>query len=50
MSLVLQCLRYYAGWADKIHGNVINPSGPFAKGTSVVAGSRLSVGPVLTDA
>lgn len=32
LRLVLQCYRYYAGWADKIHGNVINPSGPFAKG------------------
>jgi aldehyde dehydrogenase (NAD+) len=32
MALVLQCFRYYAGWADKIHGSVINPSGPFAKG------------------
>ncbi len=23
------------GWADKIHGAVINPSGPFAKGLFV---------------
>jgi len=30
MNLVLQCYRYYAGWADKIHGSVVNPSGPVA--------------------
>ena len=34
LSLTIQCYRYYAGWADKIHGKVINPSGPMAKGTS----------------
>lgn len=32
LALTIQCLRYYAGWADKIHGQVVNPSGPFAKG------------------
>jgi len=32
LSLTIQCYRYYAGWADKIHGKVINPSGPMAKG------------------
>ena len=32
LSLVIQCYRYYAGWADKIHGKVINPSGPMTKG------------------
>lgn len=30
MRLVLQCYRYYAGWADKLHGSVVNPSGPIA--------------------
>lgn len=30
LALVIQCYRYYAGWADKIHGKVINASGPIA--------------------
>jgi aldehyde dehydrogenase (NAD+) len=29
MALVVSCLRYYAGWADKIHGKTIPISGPF---------------------
>eukprot|EP01114_Cavostelium_apophysatum_P007116 TRINITY_DN1884_c0_g1_i1.p1 TRINITY_DN1884_c0_g1~~TRINITY_DN1884_c0_g1_i1.p1 ORF type:complete len:514 (-),score=172.76 TRINITY_DN1884_c0_g1_i1:61-1602(-) len=29
LPLVIQCYRYYAGWADKIHGKVIQGSGPF---------------------
>jgi aldehyde dehydrogenase (NAD+) len=33
LNLVIQCYRYYAGWADKIHGQVVNPGGPFGKGT-----------------
>lgn len=33
LPLSIQCYRYYAGWADKVHGSVINPSGPVAKGT-----------------
>jgi len=32
IQLVKQCYRYYAGWADKIHGKVVTPGGPFAKG------------------
>ena len=32
LPLSIQCYRYYAGWADKISGTVINPSGPVAKG------------------
>jgi len=32
LNLVLQCYRYYAGWADKITGMVTNPGGPVAKG------------------
>lgn len=32
LPLSIQCYRYYAGWADKISGSVINPSGPVAKG------------------
>jgi aldehyde dehydrogenase (NAD+) len=32
ISLVVQCYRYYAGWADKITGQVTNPGGPIAKG------------------
>lgn len=32
LPLSIQCYRYYAGWADKIHGSVINPSGPVGKG------------------
>jgi len=30
LPLVIQCYRYYAGWADKIAGRVLNPSGPLA--------------------
>lgn len=30
LPLVIQTYRYYAGWADKIAGRVINPSGPVA--------------------
>jgi len=30
LPLVIQCYRYYAGWADKIHGKVIPTSGPVA--------------------
>lgn len=33
LPLVIQCYRYYAGWADKIEGRVLNPSGPVT-GTS----------------
>jgi len=33
LPLSVQCYRYYAGWADKFSGSVINPSGPVAKGT-----------------
>eukprot|EP01052_Picozoa_sp_SAG31_P008252 SAG31_NODE_414_length_15953_cov_2.982528_1_plen_61_part_00 len=29
LPLTIQCYRYYAGWADKIHGQVVNPSGMF---------------------
>lgn len=29
LNLVMKTLRYYAGWADKIHGQVIPISGPF---------------------
>eukprot|EP00656_Telonema_subtile_P000741 TRINITY_DN1035_c0_g1_i1.p1 TRINITY_DN1035_c0_g1~~TRINITY_DN1035_c0_g1_i1.p1 ORF type:complete len:507 (+),score=156.60 TRINITY_DN1035_c0_g1_i1:185-1705(+) len=32
LALTIQCYRYYAGWADKLHGSVVNPSGPLAKG------------------
>ena len=32
LPLTIQCYRYYAGWADKIGGQVITPSGPIAKG------------------
>ena len=32
LPLSIQCYRYYAGWADKLHGSVISPSGPVAKG------------------
>jgi len=28
LPLTIQCYRYYAGWADKIHGQVVSPSGP----------------------
>jgi len=30
LALVIQCYRYYAGWADKIHGKVIPAEGPVA--------------------
>jgi len=33
VNLAIQTFRYFAGWADKIHGSVVNPSGPLAKGT-----------------
>merc|ERR1712100_369304 len=37
LALVIQCYRYYAGWADKIHGKVIPAEGPaFATGCTVV--------------
>jgi len=29
VALTVNCFRYYAGWADKIHGQVIPHSGPF---------------------
>jgi aldehyde dehydrogenase (NAD+) len=29
LPLVLECFRYYAGWADKIEGKTIPASGPF---------------------
>ncbi len=29
LPLVLRCYRYYAGWADKIHGKTIPVEGPF---------------------
>jgi len=32
IPLVIQCFRYFAGWADKINGSVIAPGGPFAAG------------------
>ena len=32
LPLAIQCYRYYAGWADKLHGSVVSPSGPVAKG------------------
>jgi len=30
LPLVIQCYRYFAGWADKIHGKVLNAQGPVA--------------------
>jgi len=36
LNLVIQTYRYYAGWADKISGTVIHPSGPVAKGLFAV--------------
>merc|ERR1712137_467315 len=30
LALVIQCYRYYAGWADKLHGKVIPAEGPVA--------------------
>jgi len=29
LALVVDCLRYYAGWADKIHGQTIPVRGPY---------------------
>ena len=29
LKLVVQCYRYYAGWADKIHGKTIPVDGPY---------------------
>ena len=29
MTLAIKCLRYYAGWADKIHGHTIPIEGDF---------------------
>ncbi|CAK4355685.1 unnamed protein product [Aphanomyces euteiches] len=29
INLAIKCLRYYAGWADKIHGKTIPINGPF---------------------
>ncbi|XP_076304921.1 aldehyde dehydrogenase, mitochondrial-like isoform X2 [Tachypleus tridentatus] len=29
LSLVIKCIRYYAGWADKIHGKTIPTDGNF---------------------
>ncbi len=29
LPLVVSCYRYYAGWADKIHGKVLPVNGPF---------------------
>jgi aldehyde dehydrogenase (NAD+) len=29
IALVVKTLRYYAGWADKIHGDTIPISGPY---------------------
>src|SRR5438876_1999722 len=29
LSLTVKCYRYYAGWADKIHGKTIPVEGPF---------------------
>jgi aldehyde dehydrogenase (NAD+) len=29
LPLTIKCLRYYAGWADKIHGKTIPIDGPF---------------------
>jgi len=29
LPLTIQCYRYYAGWADKIHGKTIPVSGPY---------------------
>jgi aldehyde dehydrogenase (NAD+) len=31
LPLVIQCYRYYAGWADKIHGKLLSPGGPIAQ-------------------
>lgn len=29
VALSVKCLRYYAGWADKIHGQTIPIEGPY---------------------
>jgi len=29
LTLAIKCLRYYAGWADKLHGKTIPIDGPF---------------------
>lgn len=29
LNLTHRCIRYYAGWADKIHGQYIHADGPF---------------------
>lgn len=29
LNLVLRCYRYYAGWADKVHGKTIPINGPY---------------------
>ena len=29
IPLAIKCIRYYAGWADKIHGKTIPINGPF---------------------
>jgi len=34
LPLVVQCYRYYAGWADKIVGQTISPGGPVAGGAN----------------
>ena len=26
ISAIIECLRYYAGWADKVHGKVVDTS------------------------
>ena len=32
LPLVIQCYRFFAGYADKLFGSVLKPSGPFANG------------------
>merc|ERR1712203_344965 len=32
LPLVIQCYRYYAGWADKLQGSLEHPGGPIANG------------------
>ena len=29
LALSIKCLRYYSGWADKLHGKTIPMDGPF---------------------
>ena len=29
LPLAINCIKYYAGWADKIHGRVLPHSGPY---------------------